>query len=432
MESFPFSWVTPKPAPLPASFPFSYESWTPPPPLNQLFVLDGWNGPTAAAVLGFGLAAAAVSTAGAMRSGGKDGYAHQGGYPPQGLQQGGYPGQQGQQQGYPPPQGQQGQGQQRQGSYQQGQQGQQGQWGQGQQGGYVPQDGSLGSAASPVIPDGARWAPSAPMGTPGNPVVGTTIGTPAVNPGNPAAARREAAASVDELLDLMEDYWEDPQQGFQQDYPPRGGSPPDYLPPPSAPALVEAAKAAWRASQDEPSSLAGGRDYPRYTGRRGREEPSFRAQPQPPPPDGRPSVGAAGEGRTSRRRGEDVYGGDVYGEDVYGQALARGPPPREPPPSARAVVEAAKATWRANQLGRSPRPPGDPSEAFRDPAALRAGPSSRRPPQPSAPPQQPRGQHAIRSHPSCSRCWFLHRAGRPSLRSQACGVACWRGTAARR
>ena len=203
VESFPFSWVTPKPAPLPASFPFSYESWTPPPPLNQLFVLDGWNGPTAAAVLGFGLAAAAVSTAGAMRSGGKDGYAHQGGYPPQGLQQGGYPGQQGQQQGYPPPQGQQGQGQQRQGSYQQGQQGQQGQWGQGQQGGYVPQDGSLGSAASPVIPDGARWAPSAPMGTPGNPVVGTTIGTPAVNPGNPAAARREAAASVDELLDLM-------------------------------------------------------------------------------------------------------------------------------------------------------------------------------------------------------------------------------------
>ena len=203
VESFPFSWVTPKPAPLPASFPFSYESWTPPPPLNQLFVLDGWNGPTAAAVLGFGLAAAAVSTAGAMRSGGKDGYAHQGGYPPQGLQQGGYPGQQGQQQGYPPPQGQQGQGQQRQGSYQQGQQGQQGQWGQGQQGGYVPQDGSLGSAASPVIPDGAHWAPSAPMGTPGNPDVGTTIGTPAVNPGNPAAARREAAASVDELLDLM-------------------------------------------------------------------------------------------------------------------------------------------------------------------------------------------------------------------------------------
>ena len=225
VESFPFSWATPKPAPLPAvAFPsFSYESWTPPPPLNQLFVSDEWNRPTAA-VLGFGLAAAAVSTAGAMRSGGKDSYAHQGqqqGYPPQGGQQAGYPGQRGQQQGYPPPQGQQGQGQgqQGQGSYQrwgQGQQGQQGQRGQGQQGGYAPQGGSLGSAANPVIPDGARWAPSAPMGTPGNPVVGTVIGTPAVKRGNPGAARREVAASVDELLDLMEDYREDPQQGFRQ------------------------------------------------------------------------------------------------------------------------------------------------------------------------------------------------------------------------
>ena len=225
VESFPFSWATPKPAPLPAvSFPsFSYESWTPPPPLNQLFVSDEWNRPTAA-VLGFGLAAAAVSTAGAMRSGGKDSYAHQGqqqGYPPQGGQQAGYPGQRGQQQGYPPQQGQQGQGQgqQGQGSYRQwgqGQQGQQGQRGQGQQGGYAPQGGSLGSAANPVIPDGARWAPSAPMGTPGNPVIGTAIGTPAVNRGNPGAARREAAASVDELLDLMEDYREDPQQGFRQ------------------------------------------------------------------------------------------------------------------------------------------------------------------------------------------------------------------------
>ena len=428
------------------SFPsFSYESWTPPPPLNQLFVFDGWNSPTAA-VLGFGLAAAAVSTAGAMRSGGKDSYAHQGqqqGYPPQGGQQGGYPGQRGQQQGYPPPQGQQGQGQgqQGQGSYQRG---------QGQQGGYAPQGGSLGSAANPVIPDGARWAPSAPMGTPGNPVIGTAIGTPAVNRGNPAAARREAAASVDELLDLMEDYREDPQQGFRQDYPPRGSSPPDYLPPPSAPALVEAAKSKWRASQDEASSLAGGRDYPRYTGRRGREEPSFRAQPQPPPPDGRPSVGAAGEGRASRRRGEDVYGGDVYGqaaprrdylptggdvygEGVYGQALAR-----DPPPSARAVVEAAKATWHAQQDG-TWRPPGDPSEAFRDPAALRgAGPSSRRPPQPSAPPPQP--QPLVTPEPLAPRgaTWATpggrgggggredgSRPAPPSLQAEAVKAARW-------
>ena len=197
--------------------------------------------------------------------------------------------------------------------------------------------------------------------------------------------------------------------------------------------MVEAAKSKWRASQDEATGLAGGRDYPRYTGRRGREQPSFRAQPQPPPPDGRPSVGAAGEGRAGRRRGGDVYGGEVYGEGVYGQALAR-----DPPPSARAVVEAAKATWHAQQDG-TWRPPGDPSEAFRDPAALRgAGPSSRRPPQPSAPPPQP--QPLVTPEPLAPRgASWATPAGRgggggredgsrpapPSLQAEAVKAARW-------
>ena len=48
------------------------------------------------------------------------------------------------------------------------------------------------------------------------------MGTPL----NPAAARREASASVDELLDLMEDYQEDDQQDYREDYPPRGSPPP--------------------------------------------------------------------------------------------------------------------------------------------------------------------------------------------------------------
>ena len=54
------------------------------------------------------------------------------------------------------------------------------------------------SPMGPAGPRPPRWAPRATRSS--GPA---TIGTPAVNPGNPAAARREAAASVDELLDLM-------------------------------------------------------------------------------------------------------------------------------------------------------------------------------------------------------------------------------------
>ena len=353
------------------SYPSSYESysWTPkggfPGGWNQLF--DGWNSPTAA-VLGLGLTAAVVATAGAMSSSGEESYPQQGGYPPQGQQQGGYPGQQG---GYPGPQGQQQQGQGslplaqqgQQGGYlgQGGQQGQQGQGqqgqGQGQQGGYPPQGGSLGSAANPVTADG--WGPSAPIGTPGNPVIGTAIGTP----GNPGAVRREAAASVDELLDLMEDYQDDYQQDFQQDYPPRGSYPPQEDvygeglygealardPPPSARAMVKAAQATWLARQDGPSSPA-----------RGRPQPSRPGQPQPQP-------------------------------------RYTGRPRRKEAPS---------------DAGRSRRPLGDPSERFRDPAALRGdGPSSRQRPQLSVPLPQP--QPLVAPQPLAPRgaTWPTQRSG---------------------
>ena len=366
--------VAPKSAPPPAavvSYPSSYESysWTPkggfPGGWNLLF--DGWNSPTAA-VLGLGLTAAVVATAGAMSSSGEESYPQQGGYPPQGQQQGGYPGQQG---GYPGPQGQQQQGQGslplaqqgQQGGYlgQGGQQGQQGQGqqgqGQGQQGGYPPQGGSLGSAANPVTADG--WGPSAPIGTPGNPVIGTAIGTP----GNPGAVRREAAASVDELLDLMEDYQDDYQQDFQQDYPPRGSYPPQEDvygegvygealardPPPSARAMVKAAQATWLARQDGPSSPA-----------RGRPQPSRPGQPQPQP-------------------------------------RYTGRPRRKEAPS---------------DAGRSRRPLGDPSERFRDPAALRGdGPSSRQRPQLSVPLPQP--QPLVAPQPLAPRgaTWPTQRSG---------------------
>ena len=448
--------VAPKSAPPPAavvSYPSSYESysWTPkggfPGGWNLLF--DGWNSPTAA-VLGLGLTAAVVATAGAMSSSGEESYPQQGGYPPQGQQQGGYPGQQG---GYPGPQGQQQQGQGslplaqqgQQGGYlgQGGQQGQQGQGqqgqGQGQQGGYPPQGGSLGSAANPVTADG--WGPSAPIGTPGNPVIGTAIGTP----GNPGAVRREAAASVDELLDLMEDYQDDYQQDFQQDYPPRRSYPPQEDvygeglygealardPPPSARAMVKAAQATWLARQDGPSSPARGRPQP------SRAQPSFRPQQQPPPQT------------MSRRRGEDLYEEGLYEEDVYGEGLYGEALARDPPPSARAMVKAAQATWLARQdgpsspargrpqpsrpgqpqpqprytgrprrkeapsdAGRSRRPLGDPSERFRDPAALRGdGPSSRQRPQLSVPLPQP--QPLVAPQPLAPRgaTWPTQRSG---------------------
>ena len=160
----------------------------------------------------------------------------------------------------------------------------------------------------------------------------------------------------------------------------------------------------------------------------------------------------------SRRRGEDfyeeglheegfyeegVYEEGVYGQGLYGEALAR-----DPPASARAMVKAAQATWLARQdgpsspaggrpqpsrpgqpqpqprytgrrrreetpsnAGRSQRPLGDPSERFRDPAALRGdGLSSRRRPQLSAPLPQPQPPLAPRPLAPRGATWPTQRA----------------------
>ena len=291
--------------------------------------------------------------------------------------------------------------------------------------------GSSGPAANPVTPVGSP----ATIGTPGNPVIGTVIGAPA----RPAAARREAAASVDELLDLMEDYEyrqdyeQNDRQDYPQDYPPQG----DYSPPPSAPALVKAAQAAWLARQDGPSSPAGRR--PRRS----------RPQLQPAP--------AASD--RSRRRGE-VYGegyGEVYGEG-YGEVYGEG---REQiaPPSAPAMVEAAKAAWLARQDAPSvavepggrpqrsrtqplPRPQPAPSggrrrreeapssERFRDPASLRGdAPSSRQRPPPQRPPPQQQPPQRAQQPLSTAQPPLVARptslVAPPTLQAEAVKAARW-------